>query len=237
MIFSSSPSYVPEADPLAEEYEPVILEDNVMVEGSDIEGAIVGAPEDPLNGGVVTDGTAENDPTADTTAFDTALEDYTTAKGIITTTGDATPAPDPLTTADGTAITTPDADGVLTADGTTPTDTDYLASVGITAGARSLPAFDCAGLTGFNCCLLIKITVPDSDIYGKAIQCHLNYVEGSAKQGYMGNSRGKKVFINANHNEMVSKIPKVVGAWPKGQNDIAEWISEAGHEPAPVPPS
>ena len=47
--------------------------------------------------------------------------------------------------------------------------------------------------------------VPDSDIYGKAIQCFLNYVEGSAKQSYIGNIKGKKVHAIANHNEMVKQ--------------------------------
>ena len=75
--------------------------------------------------------------------------------------------------------------------------------------------------------------VPDSDIYGKAIQCFLNYVEGSAKQSYIGNSRGKKVHVFANHNEIVSKEPKVAGSWPK--KDIEAWLADAGHEPAPAP--
>ncbi|KAL7546806.1 hypothetical protein ACHAWF_016016 [Thalassiosira exigua] len=69
------------------------------------------------------------------------------------------------------------------------------------AGARELPTFDCDGLTGYNCCLMIKMMVPDADVMGKAIQCRLIYQEGSNKDKFWFNSRGKKVFVFANHNE------------------------------------
>lgn len=87
------------------------------------------------------------------------------------------------------------------------------------AGTRALPTFDCEGLSGYNCCLLIKSTVADSDVYGNAIQCHLNYAEGSIKAEYMKtNSRGKKVHIYANHNWYVTKVPKITGKWPTEKN-------------------
>ena len=56
------------------------------------------------------------------------------------------------------------------------------------------------------------------------------YEQGSNKEIYWLNSRGKKVFVFANHNELVSKIPEIVGDWPKGKNDadFADWLEDGG---------
>ena len=82
------------------------------------------------------------------------------------------------------------------------------------AGERPLPAFDCSCLTGFHCCLLIKASVRDADIYNKAIQCHLNYVPESDKHNLFRDGRGKVVNIYQNHNFVVNKVPYVEGSWP-----------------------
>jgi len=62
--------------------------------------------------------------------------------------------------------------------------------------------------TANSCCLLIKATVKDSDIFGNAIQCFTNYIEESGKKAKL-NHRGKKVHIFENHNRRVVKDPKV----------------------------
>lgn len=95
------------------------------------------------------------------------------------------------------------------------------------AGARKLEPFDCTGMTGFNCCLMIKSIVKDADIYGKSIQCHLNYVETSYKAKHFLNHRGKKVHIFTNHNFVVTKTPKVVGSWP-AVGDLEGWVEAGG---------
>lgn len=96
------------------------------------------------------------------------------------------------------------------------------------AGPRELPHFDCEGLTGYNCCLVIKLKILDADKQDKAIQCQLTYSEGSNKEKFWLNARGKKVFIFANHNEFVSKIPEIVGDWPKGVGDFSGWLEDGG---------
>ena len=63
------------------------------------------------------------------------------------------------------------------------------------AGPRDLGPWDCTGLTGYNCCLKIKLSVRDKDTQDKAIQCQLIYEEGSEKEKWWLNARGKKVFI------------------------------------------
>ncbi|KAL7547164.1 hypothetical protein ACHAWF_010486 [Thalassiosira exigua] len=111
---------------------------------------------------------------------------------------------------DSTEPNTPEGDGKLNTaieEYTNPpppdgaTDDDIGALTVPEAGARQLPTFDCEGLTGTNCCLMIKMKVPDADINGNAIQCQLIYQEGSTKEKFWLNSRGKKVFVFANHNE------------------------------------
>jgi len=96
------------------------------------------------------------------------------------------------------------------------------------AGPRVLEPFDCTGLTGYNCCLYIKLKIRDTDKRGKAIQCQLVYEEGSNKERWWLNSRGKKVFIYANHNELVNKIPYIVGDWPVGVGNFSGWLEDGG---------
>ena len=71
------------------------------------------------------------------------------------------------------------------------------------SGERDIPPINCSGLTGESCCLLVKLTVRDSDKNGNAIQCSLDYVASSQKKNWL-NHRGKKVHIFANHNNYVS---------------------------------
>ena len=68
-----------------------------------------------------------------------------------------------------------------------------------------LATYTCAANS---CCLLIKATVKDSDIFGNAIQCFTNYIEEPGKKAKL-NHRGKKVHIFQNHNRRVVKDPKV----------------------------
>lgn len=99
-----------------------------------------------------------------------------------------------------------------------------------------LPAFDCNGLTGYNCCLYIKLIVKNSDTFGNAIQCQLMYTEDSNKHKFWLNSRGKKVFVFANHNHLVSKIPQLVGGWPQRNEGEESWLAwyEDGGDPDQV---
>ena len=105
------------------------------------------------------------------------------------------------------------------------------------AGTRTIGPFDCSGLTGEDCCALIKLKVRDSDIQGNAIQCTLNYSETSQKKKYWNNLRGKKVHIFENHNGLVSKDPKISGSWPKkydGEENLAAFeamLRDAGDIP------
>lgn len=96
------------------------------------------------------------------------------------------------------------------------------------AGTRSLGPFDCTGLTGKNCCLMIKHKVRDSNVNGRAIQCYLDYADGTIKHESHLNARGKKVFIFENHRGRISKEPKVVGDWPTGVSNFHDWILDAG---------
>jgi len=107
-----------------------------------------------------------------------------------------------------------------------PTDPGDITIEG--AGARQLGPWNCTGLTGYNCCLKIKLDVRDRDTQDKAIQCQLIYEEGSDKEQWWLNARGKKVFIFSNHNEFVSKIPEIVGGWPKGIKDFEQWLRDGG---------
>jgi len=131
---------------------------------------------------------------------------------------------------DGTATNTPEGDAKIQEALSTSTSTETTA---IEAGERIIEPLDCTGLTGESCCLLIKLKVRDSDINGNAIQCTLDYITESQKKQFMLNHRGKKVHIFANHNDMVSKVPEIVGDWPKGieDNDFPQWLLEAGNPP------
>ena len=82
------------------------------------------------------------------------------------------------------------------------------------AGPRMLEPFDCRHLSAPHCCLLIKKKVRDLDVNHKAIQCFMDFAEGTSKKNKMKNlHKGKKVIIYANHNEMVSRPPKITGKW------------------------
>ena len=100
------------------------------------------------------------------------------------------------------------------------------------AGKRTIGPFDCSGMTGHSCCLMIKHKVRDSDKKGRAIQCYTDYHEDTEKHKALINSRGKKVFIFENHKGRITKEPKVVGDWPKGiadtEPDFHDWIQDGG---------
>ena len=192
-----------------------------------------------MPGGVVVDPTTENTAEGDA-KLDAALVDAGYPPTAPSPTDGATaPSPTSPTAPSPTSPTAPT--DVVPA--SSPTDTGgeptgeesatlqpYGTLPEMEAGTRTLPAFDCAGLTGYNCCLLIKLIVRDADIWGKAIQCQLIYTEGSNKEKFWLNSRGKKIFIFANHDEFVTKIPTIVGNWPKGQGpgDFSGWLEDGG---------
>ena len=85
------------------------------------------------------------------------------------------------------------------------------------AGLRRLGPFNCRGLTGFSCCLLIKHQVRDSDYNGRAIQCHLDYEGSTCKKHYADVETAKKVLIHENEYEKVSQVPYIQGSWPSCQ--------------------
>lgn len=94
-------------------------------------------------------------------------------------------------------------------------------------GSRLLEPFDCSGMNGYTCCLYIKAIVNDADIYNKAIQCHLNFIETSYKAKHFFNNRGQKVHIFANHNFMVNRDPYVQGSFPGGMTgaELEAWVA------------
>lgn len=48
----------------------------------------------------------------------------------------------------------------------------------------------------------------------KAIQCFMDFAEGTVKKNIFKNlHKGKKVIIYANHNNMVSRHPTITGNW------------------------
>lgn len=100
------------------------------------------------------------------------------------------------------------------------------------AGERTIGPFDCSGMTGHSCCLMIKHQTPDADSKGRAIQCYQDYHEQTEKAKKLLNARGKKVLIFENHKGRISKEPKVVGNWPKGKAvgnpGFHAWIQEDG---------
>ena len=132
---------------------------------------------------------------------------------------------------DGTAESTPDGYSKIE---------DALAATTLTgevtiepAGERTIGPFDCAELTGLDCCLLIKLSIPDSDVNGNAIQCRLDYVADSTKKRFWSNQRGKKVKIFENHLGVVSQEPQISGEWPKGKEgaEFEEWLLKGGAPP------
>ena len=102
------------------------------------------------------------------------------------------------------------------------------------AGKRNIGPFDCSGMTGHSCCLMIKHKVRDSDKKGRAIQCKINYHQDTEKRKALFTTRGKKVVIYENHNGRITKEPEVVGDWPEGvtdnEADFNQWILEDGSE-------
>jgi len=81
-------------------------------------------------------------------------------------------------------------------------------------GPRMVGPFNCAGMTGYECCLIVKHQVRDSDVNGNAIQCHLDYDVTTCKKKYeLEQLDNKKVYIYANHKYFVSKDPKVSNTW------------------------
>ena len=63
---------------------------------------------------------------------------------------------------DGTSENTPEGDAEIEA------ALASLPTAGVTesAGERTIDSIDCAGLTGENCCLLIKLKIRESDANG-----------------------------------------------------------------------
>mgnify|MGYP000260908250 CR=1 FL=1 len=57
---------------------------------------------------------------------------------------------------------------------------NYMASTidPVDPGPRTLGPWDCKGLTGVLCCAMIKHSVRDADVNGRAIQCWINPVSG-----------------------------------------------------------
>ena len=98
------------------------------------------------------------------------------------------------------------------------------------AGPRVLRPFDCAGLNGYDCCLLIKKTVADSDVNGKSIQCFLDYEESTCKKEWWREIlEQKRVMIYENDLGYVNKDPIIEGAWPScsdkwGNTTEREWV-------------
>ena len=102
------------------------------------------------------------------------------------------------------------------------------------AGKRTIGPFNCSGMIGHSCCLMIKHKVRDSDKKGRAIQCYLNYHKYTVKRNALISTRGKKVVIYENHNGRITKEPMVVGGWPHGvtdnEADFNQWLLENGSE-------
>jgi len=54
------------------------------------------------------------------------------------------------------------------------------------------------------------------------------YADGSSKDKYQINMRGKKVFVFTTHQDLVRKIPKIVGNWPPGVGEFGGWLEDGG---------
>ena len=111
------------------------------------------------------------------------------------------------------------------------------------AGPRVLEPFNCAGLNGFDCCLLIKKTVTDSDVNGKSIQCFLDYDESTCKKEWWREIlEVKRVMIYENDLGFVNQLPIVEGAWPSctekwGNTTERDWTPPTPPPaPEPTPP-
>ena len=139
----------------------VVAEEPMMSEGATTEGAISGSDSNPINGGVVLDGSTSGTPGG-----------LAELNRIL--------AMEPI-------IEEP--------------------------GMRVLGPFNCAGMTGYECCLSIKHQVRDSDAHNRAIQCHLDYDMTTCKKKYELEQMERKVWIYANHKYFVTREPKVTNKW------------------------
>ena len=127
-------------------------------------------------------------------------------------------------------------DATSTEEGQAKLDAAYSEPIAIpNAGQRLLPDYDCAGMTGYDCCLLIKHDNPDHDVNGVAIQCFLEYAPGTGKNNWMYEKTSKKVLIHGNGNGIVRKPPQLVGNWgnENGEgNTYADFLANQGQATA-----
>ena len=106
-------------------------------------------------------------------------------------------------------------------------------------GMRVLGPFNCAGMTGHECCLSIKHQVRDSDVHNRAIQCHLDYDMTTCKKKYELKQSARKVWIHANHKYFVTREPKVTNKWTTCTDrwgSTRDWSTKFtyGHSDAPT---
>lgn len=185
-LFSGFTYEAPPVESVSDEtFEPVSVESNATVDDvievldtstSPEETADAINNMDPINGGVVLDGSAQN---ADDTQLIEALET------------------EPVIPPEGTIR-----------DPTAP--------------------INCTGLTGFYCCVKIKHLWRESNTDGSAIQCWLEYREGTGKSDYMNGIQGRHVKVVRNANGYVTQLPRTLGNWhgmqKQGRNaNRAEW--------------
>mmetsp|Transcript_23999 Transcript_23999/g.50597 ORF Transcript_23999/g.50597 Transcript_23999/m.50597 type:complete len:281 (-) Transcript_23999:128-970(-) len=74
-------------------------------------------------------------------------------------------------------------------------------------GDRILGPWDCSGMTGIDCCLMIKHEVRDIDHQNNAIQCYLDYKPGTLK--YYEQQYASRVRIFETHDGHVAETPVV----------------------------
>ena len=74
-------------------------------------------------------------------------------------------------------------------------------------GDRQVGPWDCSGMSGVDCCLMIKHEVRDIDEHNHAIQCYLDYQPGTQK--YYEQQYNSRVRIFENHEGKVSQVPYV----------------------------
>jgi len=74
-------------------------------------------------------------------------------------------------------------------------------------GRRRLGPWDCAGMSGIDCCLMIKHEIRDVDENHHGIQCYLDYKTGTRK--YYEQQYNGRVRIFADENGYVTKVPVI----------------------------
>jgi len=74
-------------------------------------------------------------------------------------------------------------------------------------GDRTIGPWDCSGMTGVDCCLMIKHEVRDIDNQDNAIQCYLDYKPGTTKYNQLQSA--SKVRIFETNDGYVSETPAV----------------------------